>query len=153
MTSGLLERDRDRRAHPAASLYRIAAAQPLVVLALWSREWAGWWALVLVALAIAAWRLVPRLAPPVGVGADSWATLAARGEALRREGAFPADARTLARAELLAGAAFGTAAIGAIVLHRPLAALGTAVCLLANLWLADRLAQLYAATRVPSDSR
>lgn len=150
MTTGLPEIDWDRRAHPAAALYRIVLAQPLIVLALWSRAWVGWSSLILIALAIAAWRLAPRLASPAGAGADSWATLATRGERLRREGAFPAEARTLGRAELLAGAAFGTAVIGALVLHRPLAALGTTVCLLANLWLADRLAQLYAARATDS---
>lgn len=137
------ELDWTRRAHPAAALYRIALAQPAVVLALWTRAWTDWTWIALTAAAAALWWLAPRLAPPASPAEDSWATQATRGERLWREGGLAADSRTLNRLSMVAGAAFGAGLVGAVLLVRPLAVMGGAVALLANLWLADRLASLW----------
>lgn len=134
------ELDWNRRAHPAAALYRIVAAQPLLILALWTRAWTDWTWIALTVVAAALWWLAPRLAPPASPAEDSWATLATRGERLWREGALTAESRSLNRLSMVAGAAFGAGLVGAILLVRPLAVMGAAVAVLSNLWLADRLA-------------
>lgn len=137
------ELDWNRRAHPAAALYRIVLAQPVLILALWTRAWTDWsWILLTVAAAVL-WRLAPRLTPPAAPTEDSWATQATRGERLWREGGFAVESRNLNRLSMVAGAAFGAGLVGAVLLVRPLAVMGAAVAVLANLWLADRLAALF----------
>lgn len=132
-----------RRAHPVAALYRIVLAEPLIVMALYSRAWFDWVWIALLAAAIAQWWLVPRLAPPASETADGWATLATRGERLWQAGEAGAAARILSALSVTAGVCFGAGLIGALFLIRPLAVLATALAVVANLLLAERLARLY----------
>jgi hypothetical protein len=140
-----------RRAHPLAALYRIALAEPLIVLALYSRAWFDWVWIALFVAAVAQWWLAPRLAPPASETADGWATLATRGERLWQEGRAGDGARTLGVLSAAAGLCFGAGLIGALFLVRPLAVLATALAVVAKLLLAERLARLYEATVTPAD--
>lgn len=138
-----------RRSHPLAAFYRIVLAQPVVVLAVWSRGWFDWLWIFLTVAAVALWRLAPRMAPPAVERDRAWATLATRGERLWQEGdaATAESGRLLGRLSVIAGAAFGAALVGALALNRPVAVLAAAAGLFANLWLADRLAALYEGSR------
>jgi hypothetical protein len=119
---------------------------PLVVLAIWSRVWLGWWSLAAVAPALAWTWLNPRLFPPPR-STDSWASRATLGERVwlaRREVPIPPHHRVLPT--LLSA----VAAMGLVPLAWGLAALepwptllGMAVIFLGKLWFADRMVWLY----------
>ena len=53
----------ERHANPWSGWTRLTTL-PLLILAVWSREWLGWWALVPVAVALAWLWLNPHLFPP-----------------------------------------------------------------------------------------
>src|SRR5690606_2418557 len=76
-----------RHANPWSVWTRVAIL-PLMALAVWSRVWIGWWALLPVALLVVWTWLNPRAFPPPR-SFDSWAAKGVLGERLwiaRREG-------------------------------------------------------------------
>jgi hypothetical protein len=59
-----LEGDRWMRHANPASVWTRFAVLPLLVLAVWSRDWVGWWSLAAVALALVFMMVNPLLFPP-----------------------------------------------------------------------------------------
>jgi hypothetical protein len=135
-----------RHANPWSVWTRVPIL-PLLALAVWSRVWIGWWALVPVA-ALLAWTWVnPRVFPPPPSTA-SWASRAVLGERLwLARDAVPVPARHR-RIPLLLNA---LSAAGAVLLLYglvwlvPWAALtGLSVALLSKMWFLDRMVWIVA---------
>jgi hypothetical protein len=133
-----------RHANPW-SVYTRFAAIPAMILAIWSRVWIGWWALIPVA-AVIAWLLVnPHVFPPVTTPC-SWAAKGIYGEKLwlQEYERVPRDYRIVFRWLIVPGLA------GMALLLFGLARLlvwptifGATLIVLAQLWRIDRLGMLY----------
>ncbi len=113
-----------RHANPWSVWTRVPIL-PLLALAIWSRAWIGWWALLPVALLIAWTWVNPRIFPPPR-SLDGWGSCAVLGERLwlaRNAVPVPAHHRRLV----------------------PWAALtGLAIALVAKMWFLDRMVWLVA---------
>lgn len=134
-----------RHANPWSGWTRVPAL-PLLALAVWSRVWIGWWALLPIA-AVLAWLWVnPRLfAPPRNQ--DAWMTRGVLGERLwlaRDETPVPAHHRSAPNILSAIGAAgvlltvFGLARLSGWAVIT-----GVAVAMLAKLWFIDRMVWLH----------
>lgn len=139
------ERTWRRHANPWSVHTRIFATLPLLTLAVWSRVWIGWWALLAVAVAVAWVWLNPRLWPEPA-RFDSWASRGVLGERiwLEHRAAIPAHHRRMAA--ILAG----LSAAGAVVLVAGLVALwwegavfGLLLTAIPKVWFVDRMAWLH----------
>ena len=134
-----------RHANPW-SVYTRFAVLPLLVLAVWSRTWIGWWSLVPIAVVIAWTWLNPRVFPkPRSI--DSWASRGVLGERVwlnRRNVLVPA------RHRLMPQVLVGVSTIGLLVLIWGLwrlsvwpTLLGTVLVFAGKLWFVDRMVWLY----------
>lgn len=135
-----------RHANPWSVWTRVAIL-PLLALAIWSRVWIGWWALLPVMLLVGwAWAN-PRAFPPPG-SLDNWGSRAVLGERLwlaRDEVPVPDRHRSLpTMLNGLAGAG-GAVLLAGLVWLSPAAVLtGLATTLLAKMWYLDRMNWLVA---------
>ena len=134
-----------RHANPWSGWTRVPAL-PLLALAIWSRAWLGWWALVPVA-ALLAWLWVnPRLFPPPR-DETAWMTRGVLGERLwlaRDETPVPAHHRRAPNILSAIGAAGVLLAIGGLAMRAGWAVIaGVAVAMLAKLWFIDRMVWLH----------
>jgi hypothetical protein len=131
-----------RHANPWSVWTRFAAI-PVFELAVWSREWVGWWSVVgVVVVLVWLFGLNVRVFSPVGP--DSWAARGIYGEQLHMEGKVPAEHRRVLRLLIAAGlAGFVLIAWGLAVLDIWPLVLGTAVLVLGQLWRIDRYGLLY----------
>jgi len=135
-----------RHANPRSVWTRVPIL-PLLALAVWSRAWIGWWAILPVALLLAwAW-LNPR-AFPRPRSLDNWASRAVLGERLwlaRAEVPVPPRHRVLPNILNAVAAAGGLLLLYGLAGLVPWAALtGLAVTMLAKFWFLDRMAWLVA---------
>ena len=135
----------ERHANPL-SVYSRFSCLPLIVAAIWSRVWLGWWAVVPLALAIGWTFLNPRLvSAPIDKG--TWAAKAVMGERLflaRETSAVPQRHVSMAHwltALSLAGAV--VIAYGVIMLAGRATLAGLAVAMTGKLWFCDRMVWLY----------
>ena len=134
-----------RHANPWSVWTRVAT-MPLLVLAIWSRVWIGWWSQSLVAgLLLWLW-FNPRAFPPP-LSTDTWASKAVLGERVwlnRREVPVP-DHHRLMPNILSALAAVGMVPLtwGLIRLEIWPTLLGLAVVMLCKLWFVDRMVWLF----------
>ena len=134
-----------RHANPL-SVYSRFSCLPLIVAAIWSRVWLGWWALVPLVFAIG-WTFVnPRLfSAPIDKG--TWAAKAVMGERLflaRKSVAVPE--RHVAMAYWLTALSFAGAialGYGLIMLDGWATVGGLAVAMTGKLWFCDRMVWLY----------
>jgi hypothetical protein len=134
-----------RHANPW-SVWTRYTALPLLVLAIWSRAWLGWWSLVPLALAVLWTWLNPRFFP-VPSSTDNWASKAVLGERVwlrRGEVPLPSHHR---RAPHLLGA---LTALGLPFLGWGLYRLefwptlfGVLLVFCGKLWFLDRMVWLY----------
>jgi hypothetical protein len=136
-----------RHANPWSVWTRFAAI-PALILAIWSRVWLGWYALVPVAL-VAIWLwLNPRAFAPVEP--VSWAARGICGERLWVEetGKIPERDRRLLRG-LVLPAMVGLALLvwGLYTLRVFPTVVGAAIIVVGQLWRIDRLGRIYEATR------
>ena len=119
---------------------------PLLVLAIWSRAWIGWWSLLPIGL-ILLWTWVnPRAFPPPRA-IDNWASKGVMGERLWLN---RARVRIPPRHRVVPHVLSAIALLGAIVLTWGLIRLelwptiaGTAIVYLAKTWFVDRMVWLY----------
>ena len=120
---------------------------PLLALAVWSRVWIGWWAVLPVALLLTWTWVNPRAFPPPHSTAN-WASRAVLGERLwlaRHEVPVPARHRLLPRLLNGVSAAGGVLllyGLGWLVAWAALA--GLAVALMGKFWFLDRMNWLVA---------
>ena len=134
-----------RHASPWSVWTRVATL-PVLLLALWSRVWFGWWALIPIAAACAWLWLNPRLfAPPART--DSWAAEATLGERIwldRHARAIPAHHRVLPHVlALVAAAGFVLACTGALAGALWPTLLGASLTYAGKLWFCDRMVWLH----------
>ena len=135
----------ERHANPWSVWTRVAAF-PLLVLAIWSRAWLGWWALAPAAAAVLFLWLNPRLFPPPA-STRSWASRAVLGERVwLNRAAVPIPAHHRHMAAILSIVPLG----GLVALIWGLAAydaaltlLGLATVMLGKLWFVDRMVWLF----------
>ncbi|WP_372623242.1 DUF6653 family protein [Falsiroseomonas sp.] len=135
-----------RHANPWSVWTRVPIL-PLLVLAVWSREWIGWWALLPVA-ALLAWTWVnPRAFPPPR-RLENWGSRAVLGERLwleRKETPVPPRHRLAPKLLNAMAAAGGLLLIYGLVWLLPWATLtGLAVAMLSKFWFLDRMTWLVA---------
>ncbi|MFZ5736703.1 MAG: DUF6653 family protein [Pseudomonadota bacterium] len=134
-----------RHANPW-SVWTRYAAFPVLVLAVWSRDWIGWWSLLPVGLTIAWLAYNPRAFPPPA-STDSWASKAVLGEriwvGLKRD-------EIPERHRIVPGVAAGISMCGLpvltwglIVLDLAVTLLGMMVVILAKTWFVDRMVWLF----------
>ena len=133
-----------RHANPWSVWTRFAAI-PAAALAIWSREWIGWWALVPFGLVVVWLVLNTRVFRPVS-GASSWAAKGIFGEHrwLEDHSRVPSGHRVVLRWLVATGLA------GAVLMFYGLAVLavwptvmGMSLLVLAQLWRIDRFGLLY----------
>jgi hypothetical protein len=143
---GLTGDDAWRRHANPWSVYTRIPIPILLVAAIWSRVWLGWWCLLPVA-AVLIWTLVnPRVFAPPG-SMNHWASRSVLGETVwgrRAETPVPERHRT---APLVLGvvSAAGVPFVvwGLVVLDPWMTAFGVAVQMAGKLWFIDRMALLY----------
>lgn len=139
------ERTWARHASPW-SVWTRAISLPLLMLAVWSRAWIGWWALLPVA-AVVLWLWInPRAFPPPR-STNNWASKGVLGERVwlnRREIPVPEHHR-LAPNILSAISASGALLLiwGLVRLEIWPALLGAVIVMLCKLWFVDRMVWLY----------
>lgn len=136
-----------RHANPWSVWTRFAAI-PALILAIWSRVWLGWYALVPVAL-VAVWLwLNPRVFAPVEP--VSWAAKGIYGERLWVHDAerIPARDRVLLRWLAIPGlVGFPLLAWGLYALKVWPTLGGAAIIVIGQLWRIDRMGRIYDASR------
>ncbi len=119
---------------------------PLIILAVWSRVWLGWWALLPVAV-VAVWTWLNPQVFPVPRSTDNWASKAVLGERVwlnDRTIRMPNHHRPPIRIAL--GFSFaGTICMmwGLVALERWPTLLGMALAYCGKAWFADRMVWLY----------
>lgn len=134
-----------RHANPWSVWTRFAVL-PLLVLAVWSRGWIGWWSLIPVAVVLVWTWLNPRIFPRPR-STDNWASKAVLGERVwlnRGRIPVPPHHRTLPGI-LNAVSLIGTVFLvwGLIVIDVWPTLLGLAIVYLGKLWFVDRMVWLY----------
>ncbi|MBN9043552.1 MAG: hypothetical protein BGP05_01375 [Rhizobiales bacterium 62-47] len=134
-----------RHANPW-SVWTRYAAFPLLVVAVWSFYWIGWWALAPVA-AVVVWLVVnPRIFPPPD-STDNWASKAVLGERIwvsLKRNEVPAQHGIVPRVAAAIAAAASLSLIWAFVTRDAVSAfLSMALVMLAKTWFVDRMVWLF----------
>jgi len=143
---GLTSEDAWRRHANPLSVYTRIPVPALLVAAIWSRVWLGWWAVLPVAICLVWTALNPRVfAPPRTF--DSWASRSVMGETLwaKRKSAPVPGRHRAAPLVLSALSAAGLPFLvwGLVVLDPWLTLFGLSVQVTGKLWFLDRMALLY----------
>ncbi|GLZ79251.1 hypothetical protein Afil01_40580 [Actinorhabdospora filicis] len=133
-----------RHANPWSVWTRFAAI-PLMLLAIWSRDWLGWWCLAPIAVVMVWLWLNPRAFPPVEEP-TSWAAKGIYGEKmwLADRSLVTGDHRGVQR--LLVGlgvVALALIAWGLVALQVWPTVFGATLLIVGQLWRIDRLGRLY----------
>ena len=135
----------ERHANPWSVWTRVAAF-PLLVLAVWSRAWLGWWSLAPVGAMIVFLWLNPRLFPPPR-STRSWAARAVLGERVwlnRAAVPIPEHHRHMAVIlGIVPAVGIVPLAWGLAVYDPALTLLGLASAMLGKLWFVDRMVWLF----------
>ncbi|WP_329792148.1 DUF6653 family protein [Lentzea sp. DG1S-22] len=141
---GMTDEVWQRHANPWSVWTRFAAI-PLLLLAIWSRTWIGWWSLLAVA-AVVVWLFVnPRAFPPVREP-RGWAARGIYGERawVRHRDLVTPDHRAVLRLLVTLGViGFGTIIWGLIALEVWPTLFGATVVVIAQLWRIDRFGWLW----------
>jgi hypothetical protein len=132
-----------RHANPWSVWTRFAAI-PVMIAAIWSRVWIGWWALLPV-VAVIVWLLInPHVFSPVGP--ETWCARGIYGEKLWLEGreGIPAGYGRMFRFLILpAAAGFVLLGVGLVQLALWPTFSGAVLIVLTQLWRIDRLGRFY----------
>ncbi|WP_237216625.1 DUF6653 family protein [Falsiroseomonas oryziterrae] len=135
-----------RHANPWSVWTRVPIL-PLLALAIWSRVWIGWWALLPVVLLVGWTWINPRVFPPPP-SLDNWGSRAVLGERLwlmRDQVPVPPRHRRLPTMLNAVAGAGGAVLVGGLAWLSPTAALtGFATAFLAKIWFLDRMNWLVA---------
>ncbi|APX10829.1 DUF6653 family protein [Tateyamaria omphalii] len=143
---GMQDADWRRHANPLSVWTRFTCL-PLMVLAIYARQWIGWWALPLLLLA-AAWTWVNPRAFPAPSDFGSWASRGTLGERvfLARD-RYDIDAHHIRIANVLTAlSAVGLLPLiyGLIVLNPWATVLGVVAIVLPKVWFVDRMVWIHA---------
>ncbi len=135
----------ERHANPLSAWTRFTCG-PLIVLAIWSRDWLGWWSLLPLAVALFWTWLNPRIfGPPIST--DNWASKGTFGERIflkRAERPVPAHHERAAKL-LTWVSALGLLPLvyGLVVFDARSTVFGLVVAIGAKVWFVDRMVWLY----------
>lgn len=134
-----------RHANPWSGWSRVSIL-PLLAVAVWSRVWIGWWALLPIgAVLIWTW-LNPRLFP-TPASTDNWMSMGVLGERiwlLRGKDSALAHHVPVVRALTIATATGAVLlVVGLAALNLSLTMTGIAIAMLSKLWLLDRMVWVY----------
>lgn len=134
-----------RHANPLSGWSRVSIL-PLLALAIWSRVWLGWWAMLpIFAMLIWTW-LNPRIFP-VPSSTDNWMSKGVLGERVwlkRKTVPIPSHhARMATTLNVLAGVGLIPFVIGLVQLNVWATVAGTSVMMIAKLWFLDRMIWLF----------
>jgi uncharacterized protein DUF6653 len=143
---GLEGEDAWRRHANAWSVYTRIPIPLLLIGAIWSRAWVGWWSLAPIAACLV-WTVVnPRVFPPPRT-LESWASRSVMGEtvwAKRKLAPIPPRHRTAPYVlSALSAAGLPFLVWGLVVLDPWITLFGLAVQTTGKLWFLDRMALLY----------
>lgn len=143
---GLSGEDAWRRHANPWSVYSRIPVPLLLVFAIWSRVWLGWWSLVPVGIVVL-WTIVnPRVFPPPR-SMDSWASRAVMGEQVwARRSEIPVPDRHLwapIALSVLSAAGLPFLVWGLIALEPWVTALGLVIQTSGKMWFLDRMVWLY----------
>jgi hypothetical protein len=143
---GLRSEDAWRRHANPWSVYTRIPIPVLLVAAIWSRAWIGWWSLVPIALCLI-WAVAnPRVFPPPST-LDHWASRSVMGETLwaqRKSTPVPSRHRTAPLVlGIVSAAGVPFLVVGLIELDPWMTLFGLAVQMAGKLWFLDRMALLY----------
>lgn len=144
--AGMSDEAWKRHANPWSVWTRFAAI-PLMILAIWSRTWIGWWALVPVALVVVWLAVNPHVFPAVE-RPTSWTAKGIYGEKLwlHDRSLVTRDHRNVLRLLTVTGlAGFGLLIWGVAALEIWPTVFGATLVTMGQLWRIDRLGQLYSA--------
>ncbi|GIT92899.1 hypothetical protein JANAI62_33570 [Jannaschia pagri] len=133
-----------RHANPWSGWTRFTGL-PLLVLAIWSRVWVGWWSLLPVALAVAWIWLNPRVFGPPKVF-DHWMTRAVLGERIfltHRDGIAAHHLRAAHVLTWLSLPGLCLMGIGLGLLWWEGAVFGTILTMLPKVWFCDRMVWIH----------
>ncbi len=134
-----------RHAHPLSVITRYSSI-PLLIAAIWSRTWLGWWCLVPLTVVVTWIWLNPRLFP-VPTSTDNWASKAVLGERvwLNRK-AIPIPTHHALAANVLNAINVAGALVlcwGLFALEYWPTALGFAIVFFGKTWFLDRMVWLF----------
>ena len=135
----------ERHANPWSGISRFSCG-PLLILAIWSRDWIGWWALIPIALALFwTWWNPRAFGPPSST--DNWMSKGVFGERvfLKRD-ATPIPSHHERAAKILGWASLPGMLLlvwGLWELHAWATISGAFMALLPKLWFVDRMVWLY----------
>ncbi|MFI6321097.1 DUF6653 family protein [Nonomuraea sp. NPDC050556] len=141
--AGMTDEAWRRHANPWSVWTRFAAI-PLMMLAVWSRTWIGWWSLAPIALVVVWLAVNPHVFPPVGP--TSWTAKGIYGEKLwlNDRSLVSADHKNVLRFLTALGlAGFALVIWGLIVLQAWPVVFGATLITVGQLWRIDRLVNLY----------
>lgn len=134
-----------RHANPW-SVYTRFTCLPLIVLAIWSRAWLGWWCVIPIAASLAWTWLNPRVFKPPST-LNSWASKGVLGERMfLNRHAEPVAAHHVRAAHILTVlSAIGAAILifGLVALNGWAAVCGLIAAILPKLWFVDRMVWLH----------
>jgi hypothetical protein len=135
-----------RHANPVSVWTRFAVL-PLLALAVWSREWIGWWSLAAVALALVFMMVNPLLFPPPR-STRHWASKGVFGERIwtdRAKAELPAQFRSRVLWATYAGQVAGMALLvyGLVELDLLAVVSGVVMAQIAKAWFLDRMVLLF----------
>ena len=142
-----LEGDRWMRHANPVSVWTRFAVLPLLALAVWSRDWIGWWSLAAVALVLVFMLVNPLLFPPPR-STRNWASKGVFGERIWTEldkAELPPQFRSRVLSATYACQAFGAAVLvyGLVRLDLLAVVTGCAITQVAKAWFIDRMVLLY----------
>ncbi len=143
---GMSDETWQRHAHPLSVWTRVFLGLPLLVLAIWSRVWIGWWWLLALAGVLAFVWLNPRFTP-VPRHTDNWAAKATFGERVwlnRKAVPIPEHHRlapNILTGVSIAGVPFLAWGLYALEIWPTL--FGAALVYLGKMWFVDRMVWLY----------
>ena len=131
----------DRHANPWSGWTRVAT-MPVLTLAIWSRVWVGWWALVPVAIVMVWIWINPRLFPPP-TRLDSWMSRGVLGERIwlgNQDASIAEHHRAAILATTLIASVGALVWLGGLVFLDLTATLcGLIASVLGKLWFIDRM--------------
>ncbi|MCK7622855.1 hypothetical protein MUU72_07020 [Streptomyces sp. RS10V-4] len=138
---GMSDEAWQRHANPWSVWTRFAAI-PAFELAVWSRQWLGWWCLAALAAVIAWLWLNVRVFPPVQP--TGWTARGIYGEQLHVDGRLPAEHKTILNVLIATGlTGFALILWGLTALRIWPLALGTTMVVMGQLWRIDRYGLLF----------
>lgn len=134
-----------RHANPLSGWSRVSIL-PLFTIAVWSRVWISWWALIPVGVVLFWTWLNPRLfAPPVSV--DNWMSMGVLGERIwvsrGKDYELSHHAPVIRTLTISTSAGAIVLLSGLAVLNVPLTTTGLAITMLTKLWILDRMVWVY----------